>query len=496
MFTFATVPPGNYLIRADHTGFITKFYGDGGRDSGGDVITVAAGQDLGKKDIGLIPAGVISGTVFDDQGDPIEGMTVSAIHLQYSPGGQERENPVRTATTDDLGNFRLFGLTPGNYFVRTGVVNQGISIGNIAESRLSYRMTYYPGTASVEGAQRIRVAPGSEASGVRFSVGFQSTYTIRGTIVDPSSGPGQRRYAITIGRAGTNQAGAIVAGGSATNADGSFVLSGISSGDYIVTARAIQTNIVVVPSGPNSTSASVNAQPRTDAGYAGVRVTDADARVSIQIGRSSEVRGKVVIENSRSQSPSGYTILLQPQSQAIVSAGNSSNTYSATFDSIGSFDIQNIEPGSYSISVIGKGDLYLMRAVCGGRDYTFQPLVVEPNSSLGECTLTLANDPGTISGQVLDGDKPIADSVVVAIPQTPSLRQIPRYSKTARTDVNGQFKIVGLVPGDYFLFAVAPDDEQSYYAVDFAERHQRDIERVSVQAGESKTINLKPTTPQ
>jgi hypothetical protein len=46
------------------------------------------------------------------------------------------------------------------------------------------------------------------------------------------------------------------------------------------------------------------------------------------------------------------------------------------------------------------------------------------------------------------------------------------------------------------LFAVAPDQEQSYCALDFADRNQRDAVRVTVKPNESKMISMKPATAQ
>ena len=101
-----------------------------------------------------------------------------------------------------------------------------------------------------------------------------------------------------------------------------------------------------------------------------------------------------------------------------------------------------------------------------------------------------------MTGQVLDSNKPAPDMVVVAIPQSLALRRIARYTVTANTDTNGAFKISGMVPGDYLVFAVPKDDEQSYFQIDFADRNQRDAERVSINSGDTKTVTLKPATSQ
>jgi len=53
-----------------------------------------------------------------------------------------------------------------------------------------------------------------------------------------------------------------------------------------------------------------------------------------------------------------------------------------------------------------------------------------------------------------------------------------------------------VIPGDYLLLAVPTDENETYFDIDFADRNQRDAERVSVKSGETKIVPLKPTAPQ
>ena len=101
-----------------------------------------------------------------------------------------------------------------------------------------------------------------------------------------------------------------------------------------------------------------------------------------------------------------------------------------------------------------------------------------------------------VKGQVYDSEKPVPDLVIVAIPQSLALRRLARYTVTGTTDANGAFQLSGMIPGDYLVFAVPKDDEQGYFQIDFADRNQRDAERVSVKSGDTKTVTLKPTSSQ
>ena len=71
-----------------------------------------------------------------------------------------------------------------------------------------------------------------------------------------------------------------------------------------------------------------------------------------------------------------------------------------------------------------------------------------------------------------------------------------RFTVIGTTDANGAYQLSGVIPGDYLLFAVPPDENELYFDINFADRNLRDAERVTVKPNETKNIPLKPTTPQ
>jgi len=482
VYTFTTVTPGNYTLSAQHAGFINEMYMRAVVGTIPETVTVAAGETRSKIDIRLLAAGVISGTVLDEDNQPLENAQVAAVRIRYQKGGQQQEMPLQQVTSDDLGNFRLFGLPEGNYFVRVEGRN-----ANLPGAESSFRSSYYPGTPTLDSAQKLKATAGTETSGVRFSVGTQSTYTITGSVIDSTDSPGPRRYSVTAMRMSE---GGNFAVGNQASADSTYTIRGVTSGDYLVTARSIQSGPPVQTAGPNGT---ITMLTRQYSGSAMVRVADNDARTNIQIGTTAEVDGKIIIENSTGQSISGIRVNLQSQTFAPGIGGAVAN---ASADQNGIFKFQNVQSGSYFFSIAGRTDMYLKQAVCQGRDYTYQALTVDSGVTIGDCTLTLATDTAVMKGQVYDSDKPVPNVVVVAIPQSSALRRIARYTVTANTDTNGAFQISGMVPGDYLVFAVPKDDEQGYFQLEFADRNQRDAERVSVKAGDAKTVTLKPATSQ
>src|SRR5207249_3493581 len=94
----------------------------------GVQISIVAGQQL-TIDFQMLPAGVISGRILDEQGDSLAGATVQAQTYQYVNGkpilvgvpqfssiAEGVVPPIRT-TTNDRGEYRLFWLPPGEYYI-------------------------------------------------------------------------------------------------------------------------------------------------------------------------------------------------------------------------------------------------------------------------------------------------------------------------------------------------------------------------------------------
>src|SRR5262249_53467291 len=91
-------------------------YGARSPNRSGLPLTVNPGQRLTDIVLQLMPAGTISGRVFDRDGEPMANVTVEALKYVYQEG-QRVMNVVQTARTNDLGEYRLFWLPPGQYFV-------------------------------------------------------------------------------------------------------------------------------------------------------------------------------------------------------------------------------------------------------------------------------------------------------------------------------------------------------------------------------------------
>src|SRR5262245_64553351 len=81
-FAFQNLEPGQYRLSATRNGFVRMEYGARSPNRPGLPITVNAGQALTNIALQIMPAGTISGRVFDRDGEPLANVTVEA--LKYS----------------------------------------------------------------------------------------------------------------------------------------------------------------------------------------------------------------------------------------------------------------------------------------------------------------------------------------------------------------------------------------------------------------------------
>ena len=476
-YHFADLQPGEYTLEAEHNGFVTRRYGQVGQGTSARVFTLNPGQTMDKMDLSLDVAGVISGVVVDEDNEPIARIRVAAIRPRYFRGGREALQGRSSAMTDDQGAFRIAGLDSGFYYLEVNGFGGMPVIG--ATHGVTYRETFYPNALSPQGAQRLHVASGSEIRGLRIQITAQAAHTISGKIVntlDPSATPTLQLFISASG------VPVVMMQGRGVRPDGSFVVRGVPEGDYLLAARAMEPS--------KDPADGVGAARDSGYGTAAVHVGDSDVKAEIEIGALAELRGTAVMEGTQPVSSLGSVrVALSPIS-------NMAGGGDAKLDENGTFDMKDVTPGSYTFFVRGSQNVYVRQAQCGGRDYTSQPLVIMTNDSLDDCKLTLANDTGTLSGQVLDGDTPVPNLEVIAIPVARDLRKTGNYTVVSKSTSTGSFQLIGIIPGDYYVFAVPQDGDQPYYALDFPERNQNTAERVTIKPRDGQTITLKPTNPR
>ncbi len=150
-FQFTGLPGGIYFLRAERKGFASYEYGQKGYGEPGTPIILEQDGSFSAV-LRLKRLGVITGKVMDENQVGLEGVVVLAYRV-----GKNWE-AAATAQTDDRGVYRLRGLKPGRYVVKTAAFH--------LEGGVGLMPTYYGPALSAREASVIRVSLDQEAAGV------------------------------------------------------------------------------------------------------------------------------------------------------------------------------------------------------------------------------------------------------------------------------------------------------------------------------------------
>ena len=293
-FVFASVVPGEYRLDVQKAGFAPFFDLTAARGQGSNsqqLVKLAAGQLLEGFDIHLQRGAVIAGRVFDPAGQPMIGARVIALRRllarggQGGPGGSGPLIPAAQGSsqqTNDLGEFRVFGLPAGEFLLVAAPEPKPTDSASTARTTLI--PTYYPGTTSPESATPIAVAPGSTVSEILITVQSSPAFHISGIVVDEDGNPVANAMLMLM-PAGSGRGVGIVGipfmpGGARAQSDGSFTIGAVPPGTYRVTASVMNGGI-----GATGFSFSANGTTPNRPNEANVEITNADVdgvRVSVR----------------------------------------------------------------------------------------------------------------------------------------------------------------------------------------------------------------------
>jgi hypothetical protein len=155
----------------------------------------------------------------------------------------------------------------------------------------------------------------------------------------------------------------------------------------------------------------------------------------------------------------------------------------------GSFEWKDVPPGHYSVQISEASampDWYLKVSGRGADDSGF-------SIGSGVTTLDLV---ASANGAAVEGvasnpkDEPVADALVVAVPE-PRFRNHPERYRKAVTDQRGRFTLCVLPPGDYTLLAWETVDGDAYYNPEFLKSYEGQGKALHVNEGDHASVQLK-----
>jgi len=229
-FRVENVAPGRYRIFIERTGFVGV--NGQGRESDVNVVTVQAGQSVEDQLFRMLPTATITGRITDEDGDPLPGARI--IALRKKPGKTMRE-AVASNNTNDLGEYRLASLFPGQYSIlampppdfRDYEKQPEKSPPGEAAPDTRYLTTYYPGTNDPAQATSVAVNAGDEIP-INLTLVPQRTYRVRGVVTGIPAG--QKPTVELFSKSGDS----LRANASEIGSDGQFEIRGVAPGSYVM----------------------------------------------------------------------------------------------------------------------------------------------------------------------------------------------------------------------------------------------------------------------
>ena len=465
------LPAGRYTVTATKGSYVALQYGQTRPFQGGTPLEVLDGQTIEKVDFALPRGSVISGRVLDEFGDPLPDAQVSALRL-LSAGGQRRMVPAgRSAATNDIGEFRLFALPPGQYYV--SAILRNFSPGD-PEDRSGYAPTYFPGTANVSEAQRVTVGLGQTVSDISMALTPVRVVRVSGTAFDSQGRP--LSGVVTAIQRAAAMPGMIGPPGQ-IRADGSFMVSGLAPGDYTFTAQT----------GPAGESASADITVSGD-DIGGIRLVGS---------RPSNVTGRLVVDATARLSliPSTLRVNTTPAPVGGVFVAFGAPLPPAQINDDLTFEVK-ARQGRVRVNVMTPPGWTVKSVRHRGVDVTDNGIEIVPNEDVADVEVELTNRPTVIAGLVTnDRGETMKDYSVIVFAQDRA-RWTPgsRYLRTGRPDQDGRYKLSGLPEGDYYAVALEYVEQDDLNDPDFLDRARAKATRISVGDGDVKSLDLRLTS--
>jgi hypothetical protein len=402
------VEPGRYWIRAEREGYLSTYFGQSAPHDVARSVYVEAGQPRKEVDLLLGRASVVAGRVLDDLGEPVEGAAVIAAAAD-----------LHAARTNDLGEFRIPRVEPGQYLVWAMPPHPGTRI-----DQTIFVPTYALGTGDARMAVPLTVPPSAVAT-VDISLLRGNPAEVEGIVLNGSGSPvAAAEVSLTLEWSGRIGGHRFDVANTSTGSDGRFVLKRVPPGNYRLKA----------------TSGREHGEANVTVGDEGVR------GLIITATPGATIVGHVSIRSA------GDRVCRSP----VVTAGRvdsqawDERTGSRVrTDERGGFRLEGLY-GQQRLSVGCPQPTIVTQLLVKGTQVDADVIDTASLGALAEVEIVASLAGGSAHGVVKDREGRSCDCIVLAVRDDPALWLPPHQFLWASPAQNGTFEFPALPPGSYF----------------------------------------------
>jgi hypothetical protein len=505
-FSFPNVAPGGYTINIHRDGYlvpgstldVASFQPAEPSPPTRHTVNVGSGESVKGLTFFLTPGGIISGRILDLSGRPSVGVDVYALSPVYQEG-RATVSPVKSALTNDRGEYRIFWLEPGSYVVRA---QKDLPSGAAR--------AYYPGTGTAAGSVEVRVTEGTESPRIDIALQRDVTYKISGYVTNivaglqsplspsaPAADPLNRDAVRDVLRARLIAETRSVTPPqfflSPINADevydgvwiGTNALTGaedVAAGKFeIRNVRPGSYNLIALIADRSSTP------PRYFAGKTSVEVGFQDTSdVNLLIAPGRDLRGRVVY--TPSVSPPNAPVRVQLRPKGLLPILPLASALSAVAEVDGTFTIFNVPDFQYSVSLSSLGKDDYISDLRQGSFSVFDVGAIVPGKRANDDFEVIVDSPGaSINGKVAAG------ATIVLVPDERRQENLMLHKRTNASSA-GVFSFTGVAPGRYRLFAFEYLPTGAEFNREFMNAHLGEAQDITVAPGDTTAVELRLTT--
>lgn len=418
-------------------------------------IATKANQSVTTVRIPLTPAAVITGKLVDEDGFPVDHANVQAMSYRVVDG-ERRLRWAVSAVSNDLGEYRLKGLSAGSYYI-------GVQPGHARTWDGRYLFQFIDGALQPGEKNLIEVKAGQERSGIDGTLVKHEGITVAGRVVVPEGTPARQLLVEARDAVTRNSSSALV------QSDGAFQFRHLPPGSYTLLART-----------------------QNQSGE--IRVGDVLAKSQLQVG-TSDMTGLLLAPHAVQPIDISGTVVQPgggtPQPTTVVVSGPYGTGISARSAEDGSFTLKGLLPGSYSVRVQPDYQAIRMRGTASmpfpssarfGEKEVLESGFELDDTSAGPLQITL-KQPILITGSVVDGaGNPVPNTIVSVI----SDRDL-QGSQTS--DAKGAFQFGLRTAGDYRIYTAS--DQSLIPDFEYIKMHEKDSQPLRIVEGSNPPVIVR-----